>query len=65
MKRFAMALILIFSIVPLSIGNEIFESQLKRPPHTYSIVARNPDTGQLGVAVQSHWFSVWDPLFLG
>jgi uncharacterized Ntn-hydrolase superfamily protein len=26
--------------------------------HTYSIVARDPDTGQLGAAVQSHWFSV-------
>jgi uncharacterized Ntn-hydrolase superfamily protein len=25
---------------------------------TYSIVARDPQTGQLGVAVQSHWFSV-------
>ncbi len=24
---------------------------------TYSIVARDPETGQLGVAVQSHWFS--------
>src|SRR5688572_16564214 len=30
----------------------------KRPVHTYSIVARDPDTGELGVAVQSHWFSV-------
>jgi uncharacterized Ntn-hydrolase superfamily protein len=29
-----------------------------RPVHTYSIVARDADTGQLGVAVQSHWFSV-------
>lgn len=29
-----------------------------RPVNTYSIVARDPDTGQLGVAVQSHWFSV-------
>ena len=28
------------------------------PVHTYSIVARDPATGQLGVAVQSHWFSV-------
>ncbi len=27
-------------------------------PHTYSIVARDPATGQLGVAVQSHYFSV-------
>ena len=25
---------------------------------TYSIVARDPETGRLGVAVQSHWFSV-------
>lgn len=29
-----------------------------RPVHTYSIVARDPNTGELGVAVQSHWFSV-------
>lgn len=26
--------------------------------HTYSIVARDPETGQMGVAVQSNWFSV-------
>jgi uncharacterized Ntn-hydrolase superfamily protein len=25
---------------------------------TYSIVARDPQTGQIGVAVQSHWFAV-------
>jgi len=25
---------------------------------TYSIVARDPDTGEMGAAVQSHWFSV-------
>jgi len=29
-----------------------------RPVHTFSIVARDPATGELGVAVQSHWFSV-------
>lgn len=29
-----------------------------RPLHTYSIVARDSITGELGVAVQSHWFSV-------
>lgn len=29
-----------------------------RPVHTYSIVARDSVTGDLGVAVQSHWFSV-------
>jgi uncharacterized Ntn-hydrolase superfamily protein len=26
--------------------------------HTYSIVARDPHSGEMGVAVQSHWFSV-------
>src|SRR6478672_6161950 len=26
--------------------------------HTYSIVARDPATGEMGVAVQSHYFSV-------
>lgn len=29
-----------------------------RPVSTYSIVARDSLTGQMGVAVQSHWFSV-------
>ena len=29
-----------------------------RPVHTYSIVARDARTGEMGVAVQSHWFSV-------
>ncbi len=29
-----------------------------RPVHTYSIVARDSVTGEIGVAVQSHWFSV-------
>jgi uncharacterized Ntn-hydrolase superfamily protein len=26
--------------------------------HTYSIIARDPQSGEMGVAVQSHWFSV-------
>ncbi len=34
------------------------EHQPRRPVATYSIVARDSLTGQLGVAVQSHWFSV-------
>lgn len=33
-------------------------SDKQRPVHTYSIVAYDQDTGQMGVAVQSHWFSV-------
>jgi uncharacterized Ntn-hydrolase superfamily protein len=34
----------------------------RRPVHTYSIVARDPQSGQLGVAVQSHWFAVGPPV---
>lgn len=30
----------------------------QRPVNTYSIVAHDSSTGQLGVAVQSHWFGV-------
>ena len=29
-----------------------------RPVNTFSIVARDPVTGEIGVAVQSHWFAV-------
>lgn len=29
-----------------------------RPVNTYSIVARDAQTGEIGVAVQSHWFAV-------
>ena len=31
---------------------------MARPHGTYSIVALDPETGELGAAVQSHWFSV-------
>jgi uncharacterized Ntn-hydrolase superfamily protein len=31
---------------------------IEPPVHTYSIVARDLITGEMGVAVQSHWFSV-------
>ena len=34
------------------------EDKFRRPIHTFSIVARDTKTGMLGVAVQSHWFSV-------
>src|SRR3954462_5975244 len=38
-------------------------AQLERPKpsefaHTFSIFARDPQTGEMGAAVQSHWFSV-------
>jgi uncharacterized Ntn-hydrolase superfamily protein len=42
----------------LVLGLGIPAHGLERPLHTYSIVARDATTGELGVAVQSHWFSV-------
>jgi len=34
------------------------QSSLRRPVNTYSIIAVDSATGQIGAAVQSHWFSV-------
>lgn len=41
-----------------SVGAIVIDGEAIRPVTTYSIIARDPETGQLGVAVQSHWFSV-------
>ncbi len=46
----------IFSVFVLASGWA--QDGPSRPVHTYSIVAYDEATGQLGVAVQSHWFSV-------
>ena len=37
---------------------ELVETRHLRPAHTYSIVAIDKERGEMGVAVQSHWFSV-------
>jgi uncharacterized Ntn-hydrolase superfamily protein len=44
--------------LPLGLSTSSAQNPAVRPVHTYSIVARDPNTGELGVAVQSHWFSV-------
>ena len=51
MKRFIFCFFLMYVAFPEVLSDV-------RPVHTYSIVAFDPETGQLGVAVQSHWFSV-------
>lgn len=53
MRRIFIGIALGFIIVSLCLSQ-----QSLRPTHTYSIVAYDEETGQLGVAVQSHWFSV-------
>ena len=44
-----------FFFVTITLSQNISEN---RPISTYSIVALDAETGELGVAVQSHWFSV-------
>jgi len=50
MRSFFLCLIVLAVALPTA--------AVERPVHTYSIVAHDPATGQMGVAVQSHWFSV-------
>src|SRR4029079_16830383 len=43
---------LLLLLIPVSLSAQL------RPVNTFSIVARDSATGQIGVAVQSHWFAV-------
>ena len=55
-NKLIVVLVLIFSISEIVMSQQKFFSDPFA--HTYSIVARDPETGEMGVAVQSHWFSV-------
>jgi len=55
MRRAASLLALLLA---LPIAGSAQQLTTRRPVATYSIVARDAETGELGVAVQSHWFSV-------
>jgi len=54
--HFLNRILLIFIIILSSIYAQ--DKFHKRPVATYSVVARDSLTGEMGVAVQSHWFSV-------
>jgi len=56
MRRGVYLLLLLLGWLP-SIGQSIY-SATDPLAHTFSIVARDPKTGEMAVAVQSHWFSV-------
>lgn len=47
----------LFLILPLCVTAQTYRSTAPLA-HTFSIVARDSATGEIGVAVQSHWFSV-------
>jgi uncharacterized Ntn-hydrolase superfamily protein len=55
MKRYFVTLIVLLNVIPIAAQNFYSDNPLVA---TYSIVARDPETGEMGVAVQSHWFSV-------
>jgi uncharacterized Ntn-hydrolase superfamily protein len=57
MRTLVLVFILVFNFLPTGHTQQAPPNP-RRPVHTYSIVARDPSTGELGVAVQSHWFSV-------
>lgn len=49
---------LIVCLIALTLPPAVAQERPTRPVATYSIVAHDSTTGQMGVAVQSHWFSV-------
>ncbi|HXM34059.1 MAG TPA: DUF1028 domain-containing protein [Pyrinomonadaceae bacterium] len=59
LERALTTLVLLLGSISSPAQDKVSQSHVSlRPVHTFSIVARDPETGDLGVAVQSHWFSV-------
>lgn len=57
-KAVVSKLLLLSTLLLVTLPAQAQEAVPRRPVATYSIVARDAATGQMGVAVQSHWFSV-------
>jgi uncharacterized Ntn-hydrolase superfamily protein len=57
MKKALLIVLLVVLAAPAA-GAVVSSGERAIPVTTFSIIARDPETGQLGVAVQSHWFSV-------
>jgi uncharacterized Ntn-hydrolase superfamily protein len=58
MKRLRLAFVFLPALLILAPPLPGGPASALRPVATYSIVAYDPASGQMGVAVQSHWFSV-------
>lgn len=66
MHRLALAAFLSFiAVVSVFAQSHAAQPPALRPVHTFSIVARDPVTGDMGVAVQSHWFAVGAEVIYG
>ena len=57
MRKILIGLCVVIAL-PTAVDAIVVDGRVFKPVTTFSIVARDPDTGELGVAVQSHWFSV-------
>ena len=57
MKKIFIIVYLLCVFISLQISAQTFYGN-EPLAHTFSIVARDAETGKMGVAVQSHWFSV-------
>ncbi|MGJ5643323.1 DUF1028 domain-containing protein [Formosa sp. S-31] len=62
MKSFYIFVFLFFSLL---VGHAQVYKKAEPYTHTYSIVARDSVTGNMAVAVQSHWFSVGSVVIYG
>ena len=51
-------LVPVLMLAPLGTGSGMPAPEPTRLANTYSIIAKDPQTGEFGVAVQSHYFSV-------
>ena len=58
MRRLVVASLALLLLAPVALSAAPDAPVPLRPVHTYSIVARDAATGEMGVAVQSHAFSV-------
>lgn len=58
MSRLTIGIFLVLEAGRVSLAATPTSAKPSMPVATFSIVARDPATGELGVAVQSHWFSV-------
>jgi uncharacterized Ntn-hydrolase superfamily protein len=58
MKRALLPIVLVILLAASSVEAVVVDGTQVTPVTTFSIIAWDKATGQLGVAVQSHWFSV-------
>jgi len=58
MRRTLVVAAVLLTLIAGSAAAIVVDGKPVHPVTTYSIIARDPETGELGAAVQSHWFSV-------